>query len=50
MKKHGRNTDSLIQTGIDAGNINISDGEIILYGFHSNITVIICSQVDSSTQ
>jgi len=36
MKKHGRNTDLLIQTGIDAGNINISDGEIILYGFHSN--------------
>ncbi|XP_067945860.1 U4/U6 small nuclear ribonucleoprotein Prp4-like [Watersipora subatra] len=26
MKRHGRNTDSLIQTGIDAGNINVSDG------------------------
>ena len=26
MKKHGRSTDSLLQTGIEAGNINISDG------------------------
>lgn len=27
MKKHGKEADSLIQAGISAGNINISDGE-----------------------
>lgn len=29
MKRHGTEADSLIQVGISAGNINISDGKYI---------------------
>lgn len=37
MKKYGRESETLLQSGINAGNINISDGMVYLFRLESTL-------------